>query len=153
ALLSRYYATEGSRDPLVIELPKGGYVPRFRRPDQIRGVRAARSKRLYLAVGLAAVVLVATATSLWWVLHKNAPVPIAVLPLVNLSQDPANNYLADGLTTEIIRNLSIIDGLVVRSQTSSFALKGKPRNVREAGRQLEADFILKGSVARSGQQR
>lgn len=99
--------------------------------------------------GLAAAV---AATGLWWALHKNAPIPIAVLPLVNLSQDPGNEYFADGLTGEIIRDLSIIDGLVVRSQTSSFALKGKARSVGEAGRQLEADFILEGSVARNGQQ-
>ena len=72
--------------------------------------------------------------------------------MTNLSQDPANDYFADGLTDEIIRNLSIIDGLAVRSQTSSFVFKGKPRNVREAGKQLEADYILEGSVLRAGQQ-
>src|SRR5262249_17362796 len=65
--------------------------------------------------------------------------------------DTANEYFADGLTGEIIRNLSIIDGLAVRSQTSSFAFKGKPRNVREAGNQLAADYILEGSVLREGQ--
>jgi TolB-like protein/Flp pilus assembly protein TadD len=75
-----------------------------------------------------------------------------VLPLVGLSQDPANDYFADGLTAEIIRNLSIIDGLAVRSQTSSFAFKGKPRNVRDAGQQLQVDYILEGSVLRAGQQ-
>ncbi len=69
-----------------------------------------------------------------------------------MSQDPANDYFADGLTDELIRNLSIIDGLAVRSQTSSFAFKGKPRNVREAGKQLQADYILEGSVLRAGQQ-
>jgi len=46
ALLSRYYATEGSRDPLVIELPKGGYVPRFRRPDQMKLKRPPVDERL-----------------------------------------------------------------------------------------------------------
>ena len=53
---------------------------------------------------------------------------------------------------EIIRNLSIIDGLAVRSQTSSFAFKGKPQNVRDVGKQLDAEYILEGSVLRSGQQ-
>src|SRR5207244_7015137 len=62
------------------------------------------------------------------------------------------DYLAHGLTGQIIRNLSIIDGLAVRSQTSSFAFKGKPQNVREAGRQLEAEYIVEGSVQRAGQQ-
>src|SRR5262249_17295214 len=61
-------------------------------------------------------------------------------------------YFADGLTHEIIHNLSIIDGLAVRSQTSSFAFKGKPQNVRESGRQLGADYILEGSILRVGQQ-
>jgi adenylate cyclase len=69
-----------------------------------------------------------------------------------VSHDPANDYFADGLTDELIRNLSIVDGLVVRSRTSSFAFKGKPRNIREAGRQLQADCILEGSVLRAGQQ-
>ena len=115
-------------------------------------MHGARRQRLWLVAGLAGLVVLATALGVWWVVHKGAPIPIAVLPLVNLSQDPANDYLADGLTSEIISELSIIDGLSVRSQTSSFALKGKTRNVREAGRQLAADYILEGSVVRSGQQ-
>ena len=88
----------------------------------------------------------------WVVLHQKAPIAIAVLPLLNLNQDIASDYLADGVTSEIISDLSIIDGLAVRSQTSSFALKGKPRNVREAGGQLEADYIVEGSVLRAGGQ-
>jgi TolB-like protein/Flp pilus assembly protein TadD len=157
--LSEYYSGEGRGDALVIELPKGGYVPAFRQldrsPEAIPVTAPARSRtstRLWFAtaVGGAAVVI---ATASWWGLaHLNAPIPIAVLPLINLSQDPANDYLTDGLTDEIIRNLSIIDGLAVRSQTSSFVFKGKPRNIREAGKQLEADYILEGSVLRSGQQ-
>jgi len=72
--------------------------------------------------------------------------------LNTLAGDPSQDYIADGLTGEIIRNLSIIDGLTVRSQTSSFAFKGKPQNVRDAGKQLDADYILEGSVQRAGQQ-
>jgi tetratricopeptide (TPR) repeat protein len=52
----------------------------------------------------------------------------------------------------IIRNLSVIDGLAVRSQTSSFAFKGQPRTVREAGKQLDADYLVEGSVLRAGDQ-
>jgi TolB-like protein len=95
---------------------------------------------------------IGVATGWWWVQHKSAPVVIAVLPLENLGHEAANDYFADGLTDGLIRNLSVIEGLVVRSRTSSFALKGKPRNVREAGQQLQADYILEGSVVRSGQQ-
>lgn len=70
----------------------------------------------------------------------------------NLSADAANDYFADGITDEIIRNFSILDGIAVRSQTSSFAFKGKPHHIREIGRQLDVDYILEGSVLRSGQQ-
>src|SRR5438034_9978581 len=86
-----------------------------------------------------------------WSQHRNAPIAIAVLPLENTSHDPANDYFADGLTDELIRNLSIIDGLAVRSRTSSFGMKGKPRNIRDAEQQLQADYILEGSVMRAGQ--
>jgi TolB-like protein len=71
--------------------------------------------------------------------------------LTNQSQDPANDYFADGLTSEIIRNLANLDGLAVRSQTSSFVLKGKPRNVREAGTLLGVDYLLELSILRAGQ--
>jgi TolB-like protein len=146
ARLSEYYLGEGKGDEWVIDLPKGGYVPKF---TEGKKERPAIIAPRWIAAALAAVLLAGFG---WWRLHRrNEAVPIAVLPLVNLSQDPANEYFADGLTGEIIRNLSIIDGLAVRSQTSSFAFKGKPRNVREAGNQLAADYILEGSVLRDGQ--
>jgi TolB-like protein len=153
ARLIEYYAAGGAADPLVIHLPKGGYRPEFRRARAVPPSLAPSRMRIgvwigfgigLLAVGLAAIV--------WWRLqHQNAPIPLAVLPLVNLSHDPANDYFADGLTEEVIRNLSILDGLAVRSQTSSFTLKGKQRDVHEAGKQLGADYILEGAVLRSGQ--
>jgi TolB-like protein len=155
ARLLEYYANEGAADPLIIELPKGTYRPAFRK-TQATGPRAPESRRpqlgvaVWLGIGILALGLAALA---WWRLERqNAPIPIAVLPLVNLRQDPANDYFADGLTEELIRNLSILDGLAVRSQTSSFAFKGKQRDVHEAGRQLQADYILEGAVLRSGQQ-
>jgi TolB-like protein/Flp pilus assembly protein TadD len=79
------------------------------------------------------------------------PISIAVLPLENLSREPGSDYFVEGLTDEIIRNLSVIEGLAVRSRTSSFAFKGKPRDVREAGQRLGADYIVEGSVMRTGQ--
>ena len=109
-------------------------------------------KRPWLLVALAGVFLAVGTLTWWWFQRPNAPISIAVLPLTNLGQDPANDYFADGLTDEIIRNLSIIDGLAVRSQTSSFVFKGKPRNIRDAGKQLDVDYILEGSVLRIGQQ-
>ena len=152
ARLSRYYSTEGNQDPLVIELPKGGYVPTFRQSESDRAVPKPGRRRRWLAAGTAGLVAGAAVFGAWWFLHKSTPIRIAVLPLVNLNQDSGTDYLADGLTGEIIRNLSIIDGLEVRSQTSSFTFKGKPINAREAGRELEADYILEGSVLRSERQ-
>ena len=160
ARLSEYYLVEGKNDELIIELPKGGYAPVLRQlpadpaptAPTPAGTPSRPRTRLWLSVALAGFAVAGGATGWWLFQHRNAPIPIAVLPLTNLSQDAADDYFADGLTDEIIRNLSIIEGLAVRSQTSSFALKGKPRNVREAGTQLDADYILEGSVVRAGQQ-
>jgi serine/threonine-protein kinase len=145
ARLAEYYANEGRTDAFVIEVPKGGYVPRFRRVES-----AVRPAWRWLAVALAGGGALAAAG--FWFHGQKPTIPLAVLPFANLSPDPEDRYLADGLTDELIRNLSILDGLTVRSQTSSFTFKGKPRNVRDAGKELEADYILEGSVLRSGQQ-
>jgi TolB-like protein len=75
---------------------------------------------------------------------------IAVLPLKNLSAEPDSDYFVDGLTDEIIRNLAVIEGLEVRSRTSSFAFKDKTRNLRDIGEQLGVNLIVEGSVMRSG---
>jgi TolB-like protein/Tfp pilus assembly protein PilF len=73
---------------------------------------------------------------------------IAVLPFKNLSAEPDSDYFVDGLTDEVIRNLAVIDGLTVRSSTSSFAFKNQPRQTREVGEQLNANLVLDGSVLR-----
>jgi serine/threonine-protein kinase len=75
---------------------------------------------------------------------------IAVLPLKNLSAEPESDYFVDGLTDEIIRNLALVQGLQVRSRTSSFAFKDKPRHLRDVGQQLGANLVVEGSVLRAG---
>ena len=158
ARLGEYYLGEGKGDPLLIELPKGGYVPVIRGEPKTSAFSPAHEnakspKRRLWAVAVLACLVVALGAVGWRLLApQNATIPIAVLPLVNLNQDPANDYFADGLTSEIIRNLTIIEGLAVRSEASSFAFKGKPRNARDAGKQFEADYLVEGSVLRSGQQ-
>ena len=160
ARLSDYYLKDGKADALIIELPKGGYVPRFRELAETQPIVTSGSivapkrykTRLWVAIGLAGLAMALAGVGWWWTQHLSAPIAIAVLPLENTSHDPANEYFADGLTDELIRNLSIIDGLTVRSRTSSFGLKGQPRNIHDAGRQLQADYILEGSVLRAGQQ-
>lgn len=153
--LAEYYDAGGQDDALVIELPKGAYIPRFiRNAPDLEIASDERAKRLQLwKKALAAGLALALVTIGFWLWTRGTGLTsIAVLPLTNLSSDPSNEYFVDGITAEIIRNLSILDGIAVRSQTSSFAFKGKPHNVREIGRQLDVDYILEGSVLRAGQQ-
>ena len=74
---------------------------------------------------------------------------IAVLPFVNMSTDPENEYFSDGITEEIINALTRVEGLKVIARTSSFAFKGKSMDVREIGNQLGVRTILEGSVRKS----
>ena len=76
---------------------------------------------------------------------------IAVLPFVNASPDPDNEYLSDGITDELINALAKVEGLRVASRTSVFALKGKAQDVRAIGALLEASEVLEGTLRRSGQ--
>ena len=80
------------------------------------------------------------------------PTPvIAVMPFKNLSPEPdSSDYFVDGLTSEVIRNLCWIDGLEVRSQTSSFSFKNKARDLQMIGKQLNANHIVEGDVLRVG---
>jgi adenylate cyclase len=82
----------------------------------------------------------------WQSIRRPRPPIIAVLPFTNLSGETDGDLFVDGLTDEIIRNLAMIQGLQVRSRTSSFAFKDKPRNLREVGDQLGATLVLEGSV-------
>jgi serine/threonine protein kinase len=75
---------------------------------------------------------------------------IAVLPFVNASPDPDNEYLSDGITDELIDALAKVEGLRVASRTSVFALKGKQQDVRAIGALLETSEVLEGTVRRSG---
>ena len=75
---------------------------------------------------------------------------IAVLPFVNGSPDPDNEYLSDGITDELIDALAKISGLRVSSRTSVFALKGKPLDVRAVGALLGTSVVLEGTVRRAG---
>jgi serine/threonine-protein kinase len=75
---------------------------------------------------------------------------LAVLPLENLSQDPAQDYFADGMTDELIAKLSKISALRVISRTSAMRYKGSKKSLPEIARDLHVDAIVEGSVLRSG---
>jgi adenylate cyclase len=75
---------------------------------------------------------------------------IAVLPFTNMSGDPEQEYFADGITDDIITDLSKIAGLLVIARNSSFAYKGKSVDIRTIGRELGVRSLLEGSIRRAG---
>jgi TolB-like protein/Tfp pilus assembly protein PilF len=75
---------------------------------------------------------------------------LAVLPFVNMSADPENEYFSDGITEELLNTLTKVEGLQVTSRTSAFAFKGKNDDVRDIAIKLNVDKILEGSVRKSG---
>ena len=75
---------------------------------------------------------------------------VAVLPFVNLSGDPGQEYFSDGVTEEITSKLSRVRGLLVTARTSAFRYRGSSRSAREIGRELGVGHLLEGSVRRAG---
>lgn len=74
---------------------------------------------------------------------------IAVLPFENMSGDPDQSYLADGIVEDIITALARFPSLFVIARNSSFTYKGRPVDVRQVGRELGVRYVLEGSVRRS----
>jgi len=127
---------------------------------------AARPERRWwpAAIAVVAALVLAVGGALWWQpwkpdlepasIEKMAfPLPdkpsIAVLPFENLSGDPNQDYLVDGMTETIITELSRFRGLFVIARDSTFNYKGKPVKVQQAAEELGVQFILEGSVQRS----
>src|SRR6202022_3214373 len=77
---------------------------------------------------------------------------IVVLPFVNLSNDPEQQYFADGITEDLTIDLSRIADMLVISRNSAFTYKDKPVNARQIGRELGVRYVLEGTVRRSGNQ-
>ena len=75
---------------------------------------------------------------------------IAVLPFANLSNDPEQDYFADGMVDEIITALSRIHWLFVIARNSSFTYKGRAADVKQVGRDLDVRYVLEGSVRKAG---
>jgi adenylate cyclase len=76
---------------------------------------------------------------------------IAVLPFANMSGDPAQEYFSDGITEDIITELSRFSELFVIARNSSFQYKGKSPDIRQVGRELGVRYVLEGSIRRSGE--
>jgi len=152
AKLAEYYETAQDPGPVRIELPKGAYVPVFRRQEAV-AQPAVGGKRAWLHYA-GAIVLVLLAAAIWWFARAKpgsmAQRSIAVLPFENLSADPANEYFSDGLTEEILNALANAPGYKVVARTSSFAFKGKHEDVRSIGKKLNVALVLEGTVRKDG---
>ncbi|TGQ77112.1 MULTISPECIES: adenylate/guanylate cyclase domain-containing protein [unclassified Mesorhizobium] len=81
---------------------------------------------------------------------KSAKLSIAVLPFANMSGDTEQDYFADGISEDIITDLSKVAGLSVIARNSSFTYKGKNIDVRTVGRELGVTAVLEGSIRRAG---
>ncbi len=137
---------------------------------------SARTQRALIIAGVAAAVVV-IAAGVYWVSRSRAPqvaavappspagaaaVPaavkqagppahsIAVLPFVNMSGDPKQDYFSDGLSEELLNSLAAIPDLQVAARTSSFSFKGKNTDVADIGHKLNVGAVLEGSVRKDG---
>jgi len=129
AKLKEYYEGPGSNDPVLIGLRPGSYVPIFRWLD-------TQTRNQGQEVGPAV----------------QGSASVAVLPFVNMSPEPEQDYFCDGISEEIINSLTCIAGLKVIARSSAFQFKGTSLDVREVGRRLYADVIIEGSVRKAGDQ-
>jgi len=120
-----------------------------------RGVASNRRRsRKVAAIGIATVVILLVISGLTsWVKTRSVPSrlsSLAVLPLENLSQDPEQEYFADGMTDELITSLAKIHSLRVISRNSVMPYKGKHKPIPQIGRELNVDAVVEGTVMRSG---
>ncbi|MDX1983455.1 MAG: serine/threonine-protein kinase, partial [Bryobacteraceae bacterium] len=103
----------------------------------------------------AAAILILCAASALWFLRKPAPLrldSVAVLPFVNLGVESTGDVFSDGVTEDLITELTAIAGLKVSSRTAVWQYKGKAFDPRQAGRAMGVSAVLEGSVRRSGDQ-
>jgi TolB-like protein/Tfp pilus assembly protein PilF len=174
--LREYYDDEGKDDPIVINIPTGSYAPAFSVREQSAdapgklltampetppgqtseappadGPSSRFLSLLWILIPLAALCLIILTVVV--VRHRTRPdSPIhslAVLPLANLSQDPAMEYFADGMTDELITEVAETPGIRVVSRTSAMQQKGSRESLHEIARKLDVDAIVEGSVIRS----
>ena len=125
ARLLEYYSQEGQSDPVVIELPRGGYTPQFHRSASVKTPAPPDSELERHSA------------------HYRA---IVVLPFVDLSASGGHQRFCDGLTEEVIGALTRVRGLEVVARSSAFQFQGAPRDVREVGLRLGVRMVMEGSV-------
>ncbi len=133
-LLRNYYLSQGSKDPVRIRVPKGGYVPVFECVlDEEQSRREAQGRPASQDPTLA---------------FPGGPA-IAVLPFDNMSGDPERSYIGNGIAEEIITQLTRFSTLFVLARNTTFQYLNKAVDVRSIAAELEANYVLEGSVRTS----
>jgi adenylate cyclase len=131
AKLKAYYEEgQGTVDPVLIGLRPGSYVPVFRWLD-------AQPAKHREEIGAA---------------PPASRICIAVLPFVNMSPEPEQDYFCDGISEEITNSLTRVSGLNVIARTSAFHFKGANIDIREVGHRLGANLVIEGSVRKAAEQ-
>jgi len=130
--------------------------------DRTNSITGQTGRKLnYTIIAVLAVALVLSLATRQWTFDVNedhAPAvtaesddkSIAVLPFVNMSDDPDNEYFSDGISEELLNVLVKVEGLRVASRTSSFSFKGKDTPIPEIADALKVEHVLEGSVRKSG---
>jgi len=158
--LAKYYDNAGPKEPVRIEIPRGGYRPVFVFRESVAepGVAPPPTEpRVWKAAAAVVAIVIVVALAAWavWRMRPSpttTPAAIAVLPFLNLSGDAADEYLGDGISEELTETLAEFNDLRVVARTSAFQYKGKSVDVREIGRNLRAAAVIEGSVVRRGTQ-
>ena len=144
----------------VGQVPSATSVAEPERPEHpVQSTRLVSPRKRLLP---ALTFLLAVVAAILWLMspeddpprQTESPAPskpaIAVLPFDNLSGDPGQEYFANGFTEDLITDLSKLSGLLVVAPNSAFSYKGSVEDERTIGRELGVDYLLKGSVQRSG---
>ncbi|MEH6814395.1 MAG: hypothetical protein V7677_17820, partial [Motiliproteus sp.] len=139
--LLEYYDELGREQPIRIELPKRSYTASFRRQSVVDASELATESTFDHEIFSSGDSPRTT---------KLTEPTIAVLPFVNMSPDPEQEYFADGVTEDLITDLSKLRGIAVISRQSTFTYKGTAVTVQQICAELGANLVLEGSVRKVG---
>jgi serine/threonine-protein kinase len=150
--LRDYYAGSGRLDEVVIEVPKGSYLPVFRRADAIAASAPEPRKVPRWTMAAAAGILALLLAGAWWLasgkMHHPDP-SVAVLPMANLG-GPEMDRLCQGFTEDLTTELARLPQLRVIARTSAGQFRAQDGDVREIGNRLGVADVIEGSVRQEG---
>ncbi len=148
----RHALDDNARSPVYVEtIPKRGYRL-VADVSAETGAASGRARTKLLVFGLVSLALLFFFNNglMRDTMPERPPRSIAVLPFINLSSDPNQEYLADGISEEILNELTQYPELRVAARTSSFQFKGEKLGIASIGQQLNVGHVLEGSLRKDG---